>query len=163
VELPRDVAVRSGRARACIDRANRLNPNIIEFSKRDSYQSRGHLTVSKVISYRLTLPRTGGTSMSTVALQFLCLLLGIDLFRYITDALAPMTSVAIVRENALLSGDLARMTREQWHTKCRRRPRRGAESLRSSHAVDSVGSNGECRRRRAAGRCLHLDRHLPIK
>ena len=50
-----------------------------------------------------------------------------------------MTSVARVRENALLSGDLARMTREQWHTKCRRRPRRGAESLRSSHAVDSVG------------------------
>jgi hypothetical protein len=50
-----------------------------------------------------------------------------------------MTSVARVRENALLSGDLARMTRERWCTKCRRRPRRGAESLLSSHAVDSVG------------------------
>jgi len=35
-------------------------------------------------------------------------------------------------------GDLARMTREQWRTKCRRRPRRCAESLRSSHAVVSV-------------------------
>ena len=63
----------------------------------------------------------------------------IDLFRYITDAPAPMTSVARIQENALLSGDLARMTREEWRTKCRRRPRRGAESLRSSHAVDSVG------------------------
>jgi len=29
--------------------------------------------------------------------------------------------------------------REQWRTKCRRRPRRGAESLRGSQAVDSVG------------------------
>jgi hypothetical protein len=63
----------------------------------------------------------------------------IDLFRYITDAPAPMTLVARIQENALLSGDLARMTREQWRTKSRRRPRRGAESLRSSHAVDSVG------------------------
>jgi len=39
----------------------------------------------------------------------------------------------------MYSGDLARVTREQWRTKCRRRPRRGAESLRSSHAVESVG------------------------
>jgi len=31
------------------------------------------------------------------------------------------------------------MTREQWRTMCRWRPRRGAEPLRSSHAVDSVG------------------------
>ena len=31
------------------------------------------------------------------------------------------------------------MTREHRRTKCRRRPRRGAESLRISHAVDSVG------------------------
>jgi len=37
-----------------------------------------------------------------------------------------------------LNGDLAIMTREQWRTKCRRRPRRGG-ILRSSHAVDSVG------------------------
>ena len=49
-----------------------------------------------------------------------------------------MTSAARVLENALLSGDLARMTREQWCTKCRRRPRRGAESLRSSHVVECV-------------------------
>ena len=39
------------------NRADRLKPNIV-FSKRDSYQRRGHLTVSKVESYRLTLPRT---------------------------------------------------------------------------------------------------------
>jgi len=31
------------------------------------------------------------------------------------------------------------VTREHWRTKLRRRPRRGAESLRSSHPVDSVG------------------------
>ena len=31
------------------------------------------------------------------------------------------------------------MTREQWRTTCQQRPRRGAESHRSSHAVDSVG------------------------
>jgi len=31
------------------------------------------------------------------------------------------------------------MTREHWRTKLQRRPRRGPESLRSSHAVDSVG------------------------
>jgi hypothetical protein len=43
------------------------------------------------------------------------------------------------KKNAVLSGDLARITRKQWRTKCRRRPRRGAESLLSSHAVDSVG------------------------
>ena len=42
------------------------------------------------------------------------------------------------RKNALLSGDLARLTREHWRTKCQRRPRRGAESLRSSHAVESM-------------------------
>jgi len=39
------------------DRADRLKPNIV-FSKRDSYQRREHLTVCKVASYRLTLPRT---------------------------------------------------------------------------------------------------------
>ena len=50
-----------------------------------------------------------------------------------------MTSVARVRENVVYSGDLARMTREQWRTKCRQRPRRGAESLRGSHAMDSMG------------------------
>ena len=65
--------------------------------------------------------------------------LSIDLFRYIIDAPAPMTSVARVRENVFLSVDLARMTREPWRTKGRRRPRRVAESLRSSHAVESVG------------------------
>ena len=31
------------------------------------------------------------------------------------------------------------MTRVHWRTRLRRRPRRGAESVRSSHAVDSVG------------------------
>jgi len=39
------------------DRAERLNPNIW-FSSRDSYQRRGHLTVSKVGSYRLIMPRS---------------------------------------------------------------------------------------------------------
>jgi len=38
-----------------------------------------------------------------------------------------------------LSGELARLTREQWRTKCRRRPRRGPECHRSSHAVESMG------------------------
>jgi len=56
-----EIAARSGRRAertlACSDRADRLNPNIV-FSKRDSYQRRGHLTVSEVESYRLTLPRT---------------------------------------------------------------------------------------------------------
>jgi len=56
-----EIAVRSGRRAertgAHSDRADRLNPNIV-FSKRDSYQRRGHLTVSEVESYRLTLPRT---------------------------------------------------------------------------------------------------------
>jgi len=41
----------------CSDRADRLKPNIV-FSKRDSYQRRGHLTVCKVAFFRLTLPRT---------------------------------------------------------------------------------------------------------
>jgi len=45
------------RSTAYSDRAKRLNPNIV-FSSRDSYQRRGHLTVSNVGSYRLTLPRT---------------------------------------------------------------------------------------------------------
>ena len=54
MELPRDVAERSA---TYSDRADRLNPNIV-FTKRDSYQQREHLTVSKVESYRLTLPRT---------------------------------------------------------------------------------------------------------
>ena len=40
------------------DSADRLNPNIV-FSKRESYQRREHLTVSKVESSRLTLPRRG--------------------------------------------------------------------------------------------------------
>jgi len=39
------------------DRADRLKPNIV-FSDRGSYQRRGYLTVCKVASYRLTLPRT---------------------------------------------------------------------------------------------------------
>ena len=34
-------------------RADRLKPNIV-FLKRDFYQRRGHLTVSKVEAYRLT-------------------------------------------------------------------------------------------------------------
>jgi len=55
------IAARSGRrverTPAYSDRADRPNPNIV-VSKRDSYQRRGHLTVSEVESYRLTLPRT---------------------------------------------------------------------------------------------------------
>jgi hypothetical protein len=55
-----EFAARSGRRAeqtgAYSDRADRLNPNIV-FSKRYSYQRRGHLTVSEVESYRLTLPR----------------------------------------------------------------------------------------------------------
>ena len=47
---------RAERTGAYSDRADRLNPNIV-FSKRYSYQRRGHLTVSEVVSYRLTLPR----------------------------------------------------------------------------------------------------------
>ena len=59
MNLPRNLAdAWNGRARTVRDRADRLNPNIIVFSKRDSYQRRGHLTVSKVESCRLTLPRT---------------------------------------------------------------------------------------------------------
>jgi hypothetical protein len=45
----------------------------------------------------------------------------------------------LLRENVALNGELARMTREQRRTKCRQRPCRGAEYLRSSHTVDSVG------------------------
>jgi len=48
---------RAERSDTYSDRADRLQPNIA-FSKRDSYQRRGHLTVSKVESYRLTLPRS---------------------------------------------------------------------------------------------------------
>ena len=56
-----EIAARSGRrarlTAAHSDGADRLKPNIV-FSKRDSYQRREHLTVCKVESYRLTLPRT---------------------------------------------------------------------------------------------------------
>ena len=45
------------RTGACSDRVDRLKPNIV-ISKRGSYQRRGHLTICKVASYRLTLPRT---------------------------------------------------------------------------------------------------------
>jgi len=55
------------------------------------------------------------------------------LFRYITDDDANDFGRLTPR------GDLANITREEWRTKCRRRPRGGAESLRSSHAVESVG------------------------
>jgi len=52
-----EFAARSGRRAertgASSDRADRLNPNTV-FSKRYSYQRRGHLTVSEVESYRLT-------------------------------------------------------------------------------------------------------------
>jgi hypothetical protein len=55
-----EIAARSGRRAertgAYSDHADRLNPNVV-FSKRNSYQRRGHLTVSEVESYRLTLPR----------------------------------------------------------------------------------------------------------
>ena len=37
---------------------------------------------------------------------------GIDVFRYITDAPAPMTSVASSRENLFFCGKLARMAHE---------------------------------------------------
>jgi len=46
------------------DRTDRLKPNIV-FSKRDSNQRRGHLTVCKVASNRLTLPRTRLTKPRT--------------------------------------------------------------------------------------------------
>jgi len=56
-----EIAARSGRRAewtgAYSDRADRLNPNIV-LSERGSYQRRGHLTVSEVEFYRLTLPRT---------------------------------------------------------------------------------------------------------
>jgi len=53
------------RTGAYSDRTDRLNPNIV-FSKRYSYQRRGHLTVSEVESWWLTLPRTRtGWSLST--------------------------------------------------------------------------------------------------
>jgi len=56
-----EIAARSGRRAertpAYGDLTDRLKPNIV-FSKRDSYQRREHLTVSKVESYRRTLPRT---------------------------------------------------------------------------------------------------------
>jgi len=48
---------RAERTLALRDCADRLKPNFA-FSKRDSYQRRGHLTVCKVASYRLTLHRT---------------------------------------------------------------------------------------------------------
>jgi len=57
-----EIAARCGRrarlTAANSERADRLNPNIV-FSKRDSYQRRGRLTVSEVEFYRLTLPRMG--------------------------------------------------------------------------------------------------------
>ena len=63
-----EFAARSGRRAertgAYSDRADRLNPNIV-FSKRYSYQRRGHLTVSEVESYRLTLPRNVTTEFSS--------------------------------------------------------------------------------------------------
>jgi hypothetical protein len=53
---------RAERTPTCSDRADRLRPNIV-FSNRDSYQRRGHVTVCKVASYRLTMPRTGIMNM----------------------------------------------------------------------------------------------------
>ena len=44
--------------------------------------------------------------------------------------------------SSVLRGESARTTRKHWRTKLRRRRRRGAESLRSSHAVDSVAQRG---------------------
>ena len=56
-----EIAARSGRRAernpTYSDSADRLKPNIV-FSMRDSYQRREHLTVCKVESYRLTLPRS---------------------------------------------------------------------------------------------------------
>ena len=70
MKLPRDLAdARRARLTAAYsDLADRLNPNIV-FFKRDSYQRRGHLTVSKVESYRLTLPRTRIRSFSFSTVQ----------------------------------------------------------------------------------------------
>jgi len=55
-----EIAARSGRRAertlADSDRADRLKPKIV-FSSRDSFQRRGHLTLSKVALYKLTLPR----------------------------------------------------------------------------------------------------------
>jgi hypothetical protein len=53
------------RTRAKSNRADHLHPNI-GFSKRDSYQRRGHFSVSKVGSYRLTLPRRNLTEQLIV-------------------------------------------------------------------------------------------------
>jgi len=72
-----EIAARCGRrarlAAADSDRADRLQPNIV-VSKRDSYQRRGRLTVSKDESYRLTLPRTlqvqGVSIMDSARLKF---------------------------------------------------------------------------------------------
>jgi len=66
-----EIAARSGRraelTAAYIDRADRLKPNIV-FSKRDSNQRRGHLTVCKVAVFRLTLPRTEKLTLMDVSL-----------------------------------------------------------------------------------------------
>jgi len=56
-EIAAESGRRAERTGAYSDRADRLKPNIV-FSKRDSYQRRGHSTVSKVESYMLTLPRS---------------------------------------------------------------------------------------------------------
>jgi len=52
------------------DRADRLKQNIV-LSKRDSYQRRGHLTVCKVASYMLTLPRILDTNFLGWRLPYL--------------------------------------------------------------------------------------------
>ena len=57
---------RAERTPTCSDRADRLKPNIV-FSNRDSYQRRGHSTLCKVASYRLTLPRTSISHIPAVS------------------------------------------------------------------------------------------------
>jgi hypothetical protein len=60
-----------------------------------------------------------------------------------------MTSVACSRESVICSGELTIMTREQWRTKCRWRPRQGAKWFRSRHAVETLRSDHDYHRRHA--------------
>ena len=78
-----------------------------------------------------------------------------DQLAYIETGLPARSAKISALQNArelCFECESARMTREHGRTKLRRRRRRGAESLRSSHAVDSVGFERRVsppRRRRA--------------
>jgi len=81
-----------------------------------------------------------------------------DQLAYIETGLSANVRPFKTRRSPVLSGESLRMTRERWRTKLRRQPRRGAESVRSSHAVDFVG-------RRVSppphwGECSHLRRRF---